>query len=133
MGDDSPSETTNLPAPPDDPGPFILYQLDHEATVAEFAAVQSERPRRIECRIERYNLDKEELEALNLIVLNTRSGALSRRHCPTRSGSISIKQSERSSVWNRPRPPRRPSRAGRGERTQGRRMAVTNDREGQWL
>jgi len=102
--DDSPSETTNLPILPDDPGQFILYQtedgrtcvevrifretvwlslsqmaelfqrdkcviswhianvfeegeLDREATVAEFAAVQTEGPRQVERRIEHYNLD----------------------------------------------------------------------------
>jgi len=102
--DDSPSETTNLPILPDDPGQFILYQtedgrtrvevrffretvwlslsqmaelfqrdksvisrhianvfeegeLDREATVAEFATVQTEGPRQVERRIEHYNLD----------------------------------------------------------------------------
>ena len=104
MDDDTPSETTNLPAVPDDPGQFILYQtedgrtrvevrvfretvwlslnqmaelfrrdksvisrhianvfeegeLDRETTVAEFAAVQTGGPRRVERRIEYYNLD----------------------------------------------------------------------------
>lgn len=58
MADDAVSETRNLPALPDDPGQFILYQtleegeLDRAATVAESATVQAEGPRRVERRIE---------------------------------------------------------------------------------
>lgn len=45
MGDDS-RHTTNV---------FEEGEFDHELTVAEFAAVQSEGPRRVERRIERYD------------------------------------------------------------------------------
>ncbi|MBN2130940.1 MAG: virulence RhuM family protein [Sedimentisphaerales bacterium] len=104
MGDDLSDGTSNLPALPDDPGQFILYQtedgltrvevrvfretvwlslsqmaelfqrdksvisrhianvfqegeLGRKGTVAEFATVQTEGPRRVERRIEHYNLD----------------------------------------------------------------------------
>ncbi|RPJ38140.1 MAG: hypothetical protein EHM35_05195 [Planctomycetaceae bacterium] len=63
MVDDSLNETANLPAVPEDPSQFIVYQtfeegeLDRAATVAESATVQAEGPRQVERRIEHYNLD----------------------------------------------------------------------------